>query len=939
MDMNDDEDDDKYVRYAHVPIPSYEDAIQRPNSSQNHGQAEQEREGLLDQHGRTRSYQPPTAESPRSSEDSDLRLPEVDGDDNDERRRVEELDYLDPSTADPDSRRAGLYHRSRIRSKFSQHLSNLGATLSSLRLPSFRSLYTPVQSELEQNNNNNNNNENDHENETSSEPPRRWAWLYRPLPSLPVQYRMGAATAARLCGLMSIAILIYVLFILDVFPNSGRYIGTRFDPESVRSYVQENVDAARIEEYLYHITGYDHVAGTEGDLYMAEWMKGKWEEEGHLDSVALRSYYVYMNYPKQDGRSVSIVAPENKKWKAKLEEERADPVKQQTWAWHGHSKNGLVEGHLIYANGGNREDFAWLRDQGVTLNGSIALMRYYSTQGDRALKIKAAEDAGCIGALIYSDPTEDGSVRGPVWPEGPWRSEDSLQRGGVSLMSWIAGDPLTPGYASTKDAKVHDKENNPGLVGIPSLPLSWRDAKVLLESLSGHGVQVPQEWVGGDKSFTKEWYSGASPDKSSDTPIVNLKNHNDENDKQQIWNLHGLIEGLEQPEKKILIGNHRDSWCFGSVDPGSGSAVMMEMVRIFGALRKLGWRPLRSIEFISWDAEEYNLVGSTEYVEDNMEALREDAVAYLNIDVGVYGPNPVFRAAGSPVWERPLLHILDRVNTPSGSATLRQIWDDRKSKLEGLGAGSDYVAFQDMAGTSSIDFGFEGPEYGYPYHSCYETFDWMKRFGDPDFGWHRTLGQLWALLILEIADRPIVPFDLRSYADALDGPYLDTLQNYATSQLQKLGHSTPSDNKTEIDISSLKEAAQHLKSVASHFHKFEDLWTTNVLGTGGLETSSYAIRRLAYNDALSTFETDLLDIPSSPLDTDQHGVPGREQFKHIVFGPQAWSGYDEAYFPAVRDALDVGDWALAQKQVDKAADILERAIKRLEGKGRKLMLK
>lgn len=910
-------DEDKYTRYAHVPIPSYEDAINRPSSSQNVREAE--REGLLGQDGGHMStYQHPRAETPRSSEDSDLGLPEVDGDDND-RRGIEELDYLDPSSQDPDSN-PSLYHRTRIRSKFTQHLSSIGATLSSIRLPSFRSLYTPVQSDSERTN------------DTPAEHPRRMAWLYRPLPTIPEQYRMGAATAARLCGLMSIAILIYVLFILDVFPNNGRYIGTRFDPESVRSYVQENVDAERIEEYLYHITGYDHVAGTEGDLFMAQWMKGKWEEEGNLDSVALKSYYVYLNYPKQDGRSVSIVAPESKKWTAKLEEERADPVKQQTWAWHGHSKNGLAEGHLVYANGGNREDFAWLRDQGITLNGSIAIMRYYSTQGDRALKIKAAEDAGCIGALIYSDPTEDGSVRGLVWPEGPWRSEDSLQRGGVSLMSWIAGDPLTPGYASTKDAKVHDKEENPGLVGIPSLPLAWRDAKVLLESLSGHGVKVPKEWVGGDKDFTKEWYSGASLEKSAEAPIVNLKNHNDENDKQQIWNLHGLIEGLEQPDKKIIIGNHRDSWCFGSVDPGSGSAVMMEMVRIFGALRTLGWRPLRSIEFISWDAEEYNLVGSTEYVEDNVNALRENAVAYLNVDVGVYGPNPVFRAAGSPVWQRPLLHVLDRVSTPDGSATLRQIWDDNQSELEGLGAGSDYVAFQDMAGTSSIDFGFEGADYGYPYHSCYETFDWMKKFGDPDFSYHKTLGQIWALLILEIADRPIVPFDLRSYADALEGPYLDTLTSYANAQINKLA----SNDKKELDISSLKAAVAHLKDVANQFHKFEDLWTTNVLGTGGLETTSYAIRRLAYNDALSQFETDLLDLPSSPLDKEQHGVPGREQFKHIVFGPQAWIGYDEAYFPAVRDALDAGDWKLAQVQVDKAAKILERSVGRLEGKGKKI---
>lgn len=910
-------DNDKDGRYASIPIPTYDEAI-RPSSSQTFRGATEvsddaERQGLLGQD----NYRPPTVESPRSSEDSDsdLRLPEVTGDGDDDRRRVEELDYLDPNTPDPDSRQPGLYHRARLRSKFSQHLSKLGATLSSLRLPSFRSFYTPVSSDTE---------EATSTTTRPTSPPSRLSWLTRMaqrVPTIPEQYRISAANAARLCGLLSIAILIYVLMVVEVFPNGGRYMGQRFDPESVRSFVQDNVDAARIEEYLMHITGYDHVAGTEGDLYLAEWMKERWIEEGRLDDVALLSYFVYLNYPTLDGRSVGIVKGKGEGWQAKLEEETIDPSRQQTLAWHGHSKSGEVEGHLVYANGGNREDFAWLREQGVSLNGSIALMRYYSTQGDRALKIKAAEEAGCVGALIYSDPIDDGSVRGEVWPEGPWRPEDSLQRGGVSLMSWVVGDPLTPGHGSTSDAKRVEKEGNPGLVQIPSLPLAWRDAKVLLENLQGQGKKVPREWIGGDGGFMKEWFSGGD---GTDAPIIHLKNLNDENDKQQIWNLHGLMEGIEQPDKKIIVGNHRDSWCFGSVDPGSGSAIMMEVVRIFGLLRQNGWRPLRTIEFVSWDAEEYNLVGSTEYVEDNIDSLRDNAVAYLNVDVGVYGPNPNFRAAGSPLWQRPLLHVIDRVSVPDGSQTLRQIWDENQSRVEGLGAGSDYVAFQDFAGTSSIDFGFEGADHGYPYHSCYETFDWMKKFGDPDFSWHRALAQVWALLILEAADRPVLPFDLRTYADAIGGAYLDTLENYAVEQARR----SPSGSAT-LDVTSLKEAAAFLLDVASEFHHFEEVWTTNVLGSGGLESNSFAIRRMEYNDALSTFETDLLDLPDGPKDKDQHGVPGREQFKHIIFGPQAWSGYDEAFFPAVRDALDVGNFTAAQVQVEKAAKILRRATEKL----------
>lgn len=912
--------EDKYQRYANIPIPSYDEAtLARSGSSPTFRGAQEvsddaERQGLLGES----TYRPPTVESPRGSEDSDLHLPEVGGDDDERRLNVEELDYLDPNAPDPDN----LYHRPRMRNKFTHHLSSLGATLSSLRLPSFRSLYTPVQAHDAS------------DPEPSSDGQQRpshsrWASFLATLPRIPTvpeQYRMGLPTAARLCALFTIIILIYILFSFDIFPGGrGRYLGRGFNPEAVRMFVQDNVDARSIEEYLKHITAYDHVAGTEGDLYMAEWMRERWIAEGNLDQVDLHSYYVYLNYPTPDGREVSIVSPEDKRWKALLEEERVDVGKVQTLAWHGHSKSGDVTGPLIYANGGSREDFEWLKQNGVTLNGSVALMRYYGTQGDRALKIKAAEEVGCIGALIYSDPSDDGSGRGPVWPDGPWRPDDSIQRGGVSLMSWIVGDPLTPGYASTKDQPTLDHEHNPGLVQIPSLPLAWRDAKVLLQSIQHIGIPVPQSWVGGSSDFVKTWYSGGTGDNAVN---VRVKNINDENDKQQIWNLHGRIEGVEQPQKKIIIGNHRDSWCFGSVDPGSGSAVMMEIVRIFGQLAFNKWRPLRTIEFVSWDAEEYNLVGSTEYVEDNIHELRANGVAYINVDVGIGGAfeDLQFRAAGSPMWARALMHVLDRVDAPGKNASLKDIWESSNSALEGLGAGSDYVAFQDMAGTSSVDFGFEGKVLGFPYHSCYESFEWMKKFGDPDFAWHKALAQVWALMILEIADHPVLPFDLRAFADAVRGEYIDGLLEYAESTFQAHGGKRGKlKEKTGFDLEPLRQSAGFLTDRAADFVHFEDLWTTNVLTSGGLESLNYAKHRIKYNNILSNFETQLLDLVVDKDDNSTHGIPGREQFKHVIFGPQAWSGYDVGYFPAVRDAVERGDWEHAQEWVEKIAEILRRA--------------
>lgn len=821
--------DEKYDKYDSLPIPTYEEATSsRTASSQQHRGAQEtsddaERQGLLGRDGdrptRNGEYHAPTVQSARPSVDSDLYLPEVTGDDDETAELRQDMEQME--IEEPGSARQG---RKWLGTTLSKRITSLTHVLSSIPFPSL-------------------------------------GFLTSRLPSIPEDYRVSLPVIARLFGLFLIALFIYVLFALDIIPKSGR-MSQHYDPESVRARVQAEVDPSRIRDNLQYITSFDHVAGTEGDLFLAEWQMEMWKAAA-LDEVALLDYFVYLNYPTADGRKVAIVDPPELAWEAKLEEENvygdAKGQKQQTLNWHGNSRSGNVTGHLVYANGGSREDFEKLREMGINVNGSIALVRYYHTQGDRALKVKAAELAGAVGCLIYSDPKEDGFMQGEPLPNGPWRPSDSVQRGAVSLMSWIVGDVLTPGWASTLKSDRVSEFGNPGLPNIPSLPLAWRDAQPLLQSLKTHGKQVPfDDWKGGVPEVS-EWWTG-----DTSSPQVLLQNLQDENKLQQIWNLHGLIQGLETANKKVIVGNHRDAWCFGSVDPGSGTAVLMEVVNIFGDLRKLGWRPLRSIEFVSWDAEEYNLVGSTEYVEDHVDKLRADAVAYLNVDVGVAGSQ--FRAAASPLYQRALMHVLDRVDDPSRNITLRKFWEDSGAELEGLGAGSDYVAFQDIAGTSSIDFGFEGPPNGYPYHSCYETFQWMDRFGDPGFGYHQTLAQVWALLILELADQPILPFDLNAYATAIHG-YIDTME-------KDIAAASRGNDKSSLDVQSLRTAANYLAQNAKELHSFDDYWTAQVLGRGGFESNAYALKRIEHNDRLATFETDLLDLPGmfEGDEHEQHGV-------------------------------------------------------------------
>lgn len=573
-----------------------------------------------------------------------------------------------------------------------------------------------------------------------------------------------------------------------------------------------------------------------------------------------------MNYPKLLGRRVAIVAPEELAWEAQLEEASAYPDRHpsvvQTLSFHGHSRAGNVSGPLIYANYGSREDFKRLKDQGVDVTGAIVLVRYSGSQGDRGLKVKAAELAGAVGCLIYSDPNEDGFTKGKAWPEGPWRPSDSVQRGSVSLMSWVVGDVLTPGYASTSDAKRVSTDDTAGLVKIPSLPLAWRDARKLLQSLKRHGEKVAEEWIGGVPDV-EEWWSG-----NQDSPTVQMINDQVEDERHPIWNVMGKINGIEQNAKQVVVGNHRDAWCFGASDPGSGTAVMLEVIQIFSELVQLGWRPLRTIQFASWDGEQYNLVGSTEWVEDHMDELRRDAIAYLNVGSAVSGKK--FRASASPLFQRALLRAIDRTADPSTNETLRSIWDRSESRLKGVGAGSDCVAFQDLAGTSSIDLSFGGEtddDSSVPHHSCYDSFDWMTRFGDPDFTYHSVLAQIWALLILEVADRPVLPFDFEAYAEAV-GAYIRDLEEDIEKMTAESRSSSSSDddagkkgmNSSSLDLNPLKEAAQQFVQDAKQFASWEDSWRYRIQVEEGIESNILAIRRMSHNSRMANFETHLLDL-------------------------------------------------------------------------------
>lgn len=701
----------------------------------------------------------------------------------------------------------------------------------------------------------------------------RWSWRWR-LPRLPT-IRLGERSGdddntssrrcvpnvdstqtflmiARMFAILLVMGFLYLIFMSDIFSNMARRLGggQMFDPESVRIHVQGSVDKDRIRENLKHFTSYAHIAGSEGDYALATDTKNMFVQYG-LEDVTVDEYLVYLNYPTPDGRAVQIIGADGKPmWTAKLEEGDTgeETAGHQTYAFHGHSKSGDVKGPLIYANYGSREDFKRLYDSGIDTKGAIALVKYYGTEGDRALKIKAAELAGFAGCIIYSDPKDDGFLRGDVAPNGHFMPADGVQRGGVSLMSWVVGDVLTPGWESKQGQPRMKPEQSQGLVQIPSLPLAWRDAQVLLQHIKGFGQPCPEEWVGGVPDIG-EWWTG-----NLSGPVVRLKNEQDEITNQPIWNVYGRIVGIEQPDKSIILGNHRDAWSFGATDPGSGTAIMMELARIFGDLLARGWRPLRTIEFMSWDAEEYNLIGSTEFVENNLKGLRKDGYVYINIDTPIVGDD--FHAAGSPVFQKILYAIIDRVYDPNLNTTLRELWDRRQGTLEGLGAGSDYVAFQDIAGVSSLDLFFDGPgsQPFHPYHSAYDNFDYVDTVGDPGFAYHGMMAELVGLLLLELADRPILPFDMVAYANSLY-QWVNELADWTATK-----GANQEDAARPLDMNVLKEAVLEVIDAVASFQEWENIWQNSVLSANGWEPIRLGSKRCEFNNQMAQFETGLLDL-------------------------------------------------------------------------------
>jgi N-acetylated-alpha-linked acidic dipeptidase len=654
--------------------------------------------------------------------------------------------------------------------------------------------------------------------------------------------------------------------------------------------------AEKIKESMRVLSAEPHHVGSPADKRNAEWMRDQMKAWG-LDA-AIEEFDVLFPTPKE--RILELTSPE--KYQAKLKEpaipEDPDSGDQnQLPTYNAYSGDGDVTAQLVYVNYGVPADYEQLAKMGVDVKGKIVIARYGASW--RGIKPKVAYEHGAVGCLIYSDPKEDGYYQGDVYPKGPYRNEHGVQRGSVMDMPIHPGDPLTPGWGSTKDARRLSRDEAKTLMKIPVLPISYGDALPLLRVLGGQ--VVPESWRG---ALPITYHVGPGP------ATVRLKVVSDWNIRT-LYNVIARIKGSEYPDEWVIRGNHHDAWVNGADDPVSGMAVVLEEARAFGELIKQGWRPSRTIVYCAWDGEEPGLLGSTEWVEQHAEELKQKAVVYINTDSTGKG---WFNAGGSHTLEKFVNDVARSVNDPKGEGSIldatrahrggrgREDGDRADMRISALGSGSDYTAFIDHLGIASLNFGFGGDGGGGIYHSIYDSFAWYTRFSDTTFECSRTMAQAAGTAVMRLANARILPFEFTNFAETVGG-YVDEIAKMP---------------KQDVDVSPLHKSMVRLKQAADNY----DRALRAVTSEGAAPSDLRALNALLYQS-----ERKLLS---------DAGLPRRDWFKHQIYAPGFYTGYGVKTLPGAREAIEQKNWAEAAEQVKVISRTLDAMSSQIEAAARKL---
>ncbi|HEA29587.1 MAG TPA: M28 family peptidase [Leeuwenhoekiella sp.] len=681
---------------------------------------------------------------------------------------------------------------------------------------------------------------------------------------------------------------------------------------SLEETFKSKISAQNMEEWMKIMTDRPHYVGTQKGKENAEWMLKQFKSWGY--DAQIDTYHVLFPYPKT--RVLELTAPT--KYTAKLE---AVPVEGDAYTQQGEallpsynafSKDGDVEAELVYVNYGVPDDYKQLEKMGIDVKGKIVIAKYYGSW--RGIKPKLAAEKGAIGCIIYSDPKDDGYVRGDVYPKGAFKNKTGVQRGSVMDMPLYPGDVLTPGYAATKDAKRLDRKEAPTITKIPVLPISYEDAQPLLEALEGQ--VAPSSWRGG---LPITYHIGPGPAK------VHLKLEFNW-DLKPAYDVIAKLKGSTYPDEWVMRGNHHDAWVHGAADPISGMVALLEEARVMGELAKAGKGPKRSVVYCAWDAEEPGLIGSTEWVEDHQEDLKEKAVAYINTDGNGRG---FLGVGGSHMLQEMVKEVAQHVQDPQTgvSVAARKIAEEQVDgkegvfKLSALGSGSDYTPFIQHTGVPSLNLGFGGEDSGGEYHTIFDTYTYYKRFKDPDFAYGVALSQTAGIITLRLANADILPFEFKSWYTTVSG-YLDEIMK----ETEKMRKETEKHNKLVADnayklASDPKEPfVAPKKEVEVPFMDFAPLQNAMSALKETVNNFDYKAMKELTGAKKDKLNQQLMGLEQVLLNKD--GLPRRPWFKHEIYAPGFYTGYGVKTLPGVREAIEQKNWEEAQEQIKVLAETL-----------------
>ena len=707
-------------------------------------------------------------------------------------------------------------------------------------------------------------------------------------------------------------------------------------------------DPANLREYMRRLSARPHHVGSPYDKDNAEWILAHFKEWG-LDAH-IEQFDVLFPTPKV--RVLEMLTPT--KFTAKLEEPAlaVDPTSnqksEQLPTYNAYSIDGDVTAPLVFVNYGLPEDYQKLDRLGISVKGAIVIAKYY--QSWRGVKPKVAAEHGAIGCLIYSEPQDDGYTHDNVFPLGPMRPADGVQRGSVmDFASASPGDPLTPGIGAIPGAKRLALKDAMSITKIPVLPISYGDAQPLLAALAG--PMAPEEWRG---SLPIPYHVGPGPAQVHLKVAFNW-------DIKPVYDVIAKIPGSVAPDEWIIRGNHHDAWVNGAEDPLSGQSSLLEEARALGALLKQGWKPRRTIIYTAWDGEEPMLLGSTEWVETHADELRQHAAVYINTDGNDRGVldmggshsleqfiNGIARDIEDPeskmtVWQRAQLTKIAEAKSADDRKELRQRADLR---INALGSGTDFTAFLDHVGIATLDLGYSGEDEQGIYHSIYDDFYWYTHFSDIDFVYGRALAQTVGTSVMRLADAEVLPFDFVNLADTV-GTYAKNLQKLLADKQEEVG-----ERNQELDEGMFRATLDPRRPTVAPAREEVPPHMNFAPMQNAIDSLTRSARH--YQEALAKQQANLGDeamagkvtvlnrelIESERRLTNSDGLPRRPWYKHLLYAPGVYTGYGVKTVPGVREGIEQKRYAEAEAEivrvakalVDEAA-LIESAAKQLEGAG------